>query len=260
VLPHVTYRNVVDAIAWLTKAFGFTECYRYGEPGGPVSGAQMQIARAWIMLKQARGGSASPVQLGYETQSLTLFLDDIEAHFERSKASGVKFVEDLHETVYGELQYAAEDLDGHHWLFSRHARDVNPEEFGATVFRIRNRLEVLPRPRFCYLEIPAVDVHRSAAFYETVFGWNIRHRDTPRPSFDDATGDISGAWVADRPISRQPGLLPYIWVDGIDATLARVCANGGDVVQASHHDSPGSTCLIATFRDPDGNLIGLYEE
>jgi hypothetical protein len=44
-------------------------------------------------------------------------------------------VEDLHETVYGELQYAAWDLDGHHWLFSRHAKDLSPEEWGATVER-----------------------------------------------------------------------------------------------------------------------------
>jgi uncharacterized glyoxalase superfamily protein PhnB len=29
-----------------------------------------------------------------------------------------------HETVYGERQYGAEDLEGHHWLFSRHARDA----------------------------------------------------------------------------------------------------------------------------------------
>jgi uncharacterized glyoxalase superfamily protein PhnB len=42
-------------------------------------------------------------------------------------------VEDLHETVYGELQYGAFDLDGHHWLFSRHARDLRPDEWGATV-------------------------------------------------------------------------------------------------------------------------------
>ena len=39
-------------------------------------------------------------------------------------------VEDLHETVYGELQYAAWDLDGHHWLFSRHARDLSPDQWG----------------------------------------------------------------------------------------------------------------------------------
>jgi len=130
VLPHVVYQNVVDAIEWLTRTFGFRECYRYGDP---VSGAQMQIGKAWIMLKRARDGSASPAQLGYGTQSLTVFLEDLEAHFERTKAEGARILEDLHETVYGELQYAVEDLDGHHWLFSRHARDVNPEEFGATL-------------------------------------------------------------------------------------------------------------------------------
>jgi hypothetical protein len=42
-------------------------------------------------------------------------------------------VEDLHETMYGERQYGARDLDGHHWLFSTHARDVSPVEWGATV-------------------------------------------------------------------------------------------------------------------------------
>jgi uncharacterized glyoxalase superfamily protein PhnB len=42
-------------------------------------------------------------------------------------------VEELNETFYGERQYGAEDLEGHHWLFSRHARDVSPDEWGATI-------------------------------------------------------------------------------------------------------------------------------
>jgi len=44
-----------------------------------------------------------------------------------------KIVEELHETVYGELQYGVKDLEGHHWLFSRHARDVSPDVWGATL-------------------------------------------------------------------------------------------------------------------------------
>jgi hypothetical protein len=36
VLPNITYQNVADALMWLTKAFGFPEHYRYGEPGGRV--------------------------------------------------------------------------------------------------------------------------------------------------------------------------------------------------------------------------------
>ena len=133
ILPHLTYRNVADALAWLTKAFGFVEHYRFGEPGGRVNGAQMHLGDAWIMLNSARPGSASPAQAGHQTQSLTVFVDDVDAHCERAKLTGAKIVEDLHETAYGERQYGVEDLEGHHWLFSRHASDVDPAEWGATV-------------------------------------------------------------------------------------------------------------------------------
>ena len=50
---------------------------------------------------------------------------------ERTKAAGGRIVEELQVTFYGERQYGVEDLDGHHWLFSQHARDVGPEEWGA---------------------------------------------------------------------------------------------------------------------------------
>jgi predicted enzyme related to lactoylglutathione lyase len=258
-LPHLVYQNVVVAIAWLIKTFGFTEYYRYGETGGPVNGAQMHLGNAWIMLQRERERRASPTRIGYGTQSLTIFVEDVEAHFQRAKAAGAEIVEELHETGYGELQYGAEDLDGHHWLFSRHARDVSPEEWGAKVAQATSRVALLPKPRLCYLEIPAVDVHAAAAFYEKVFGWNIRRRETDRPSFDDATGDMSGAWATGRKIARTPGLLPYIWVDSIDATLKLVATHGGVVVEEPHLDSPGG-CWIATLRDAAGNVIGLYQE
>jgi len=133
VLPHVVYQSVEAALAWLATTFGFIEHYRYGEPGGPVSGAQVHLGGAWIMLHSARPGSASPAQLGASTQSLTVFVDDVDARFERAKSAGARIVEELHETCYGERQYGVEDLGGHHWLFSQHARDVSPEEWGATV-------------------------------------------------------------------------------------------------------------------------------
>ena len=79
-----------------------------------------------------------------------------------------------------------------------------------------------------YLHIPAVDVHQSAAFYEQVFGWKIHGRDTGHPGFDDGTGHVSGAWVTDQAISREPGLLPYIYVDRIDDAIEQVEAQGGE--------------------------------
>jgi uncharacterized glyoxalase superfamily protein PhnB len=133
VLPHVYYQDVVAAIEWLSKTFGFIEHYRYGEPNGSVSGAQMRLADAWIMLKTAKPNSSSPAQLGYGTQSLTIFVNDVDAHYRKVKSSGARIVEQLNQTVYGELQYGVLDLDGHQWLFSQHAKDLSPDSWGAQI-------------------------------------------------------------------------------------------------------------------------------
>lgn len=130
VLPHVLYRNLDQAIAWLTCAFGLAEHYRYGDP---ISGAQLRAGSSWIMVKGLAAEARTPRELGYGTQSLTVFVDDVEAHCERARSAGAAILEEPHETVYGEFQYAAQDLDGHHWLFSRHARDLSPADWGATL-------------------------------------------------------------------------------------------------------------------------------
>ncbi|HEY2545198.1 MAG TPA: VOC family protein [Candidatus Acidoferrum sp.] len=136
VLPHVAYQELGRAIEWLGAAFGFREHYRYGAPNG----AQMLLGSACIMARQAGAGCASPAKLGYGTQSLTVFVEDVEGHYRRAKAAGAKILEEPHETEYGEFQYAAEDLDGHQWLFSRHAKDVSPEEWGATLAKDAGRV------------------------------------------------------------------------------------------------------------------------
>src|SRR5215471_1583255 len=103
VLPHVAYQNLGEAIAWLTKVFGFREYYRYGD--GP-RGGQMWAGKAAIQVNQAASGGKSPAQLGYGTQSLTVFIDTVDEHYARAKAAGARILEDPHETVYGEYQYA----------------------------------------------------------------------------------------------------------------------------------------------------------
>lgn len=128
VLPHISYQNLAEAIEWLTSAFGFKEHYRYGD--GP-SGGQMRAGDAAIQPEQAQAGHKSPAQLGYGTQSLTIIIDDVDAHYARAKSAGATILEEPHLTVYGEYQYAAKDLDGHHWLFSRHVTDRRPAEWGA---------------------------------------------------------------------------------------------------------------------------------
>lgn len=108
-----------------------------------------------------------------------------------------------------------------------------------------------------YLHIPAVDPKQSAVFYERVFGWTVDGHDTDRPSFRDGTGHVAGAWVTNQEPSRNAGLLPYIYVDTIDLTTELVQAHGGEIVESP---APEGNLLVATFRDPAGNLLGLWQE
>jgi predicted enzyme related to lactoylglutathione lyase len=87
--------------------------------------------------------------------------------------------------------------------------------------------------KICYIEMPARDAQTSADFYQRAFGWTIRTRGDGAIAFDDTTGEVSGAFVLGR-TPMAPGLMVYIMVD------------------------PGE--ITARFRDPGGNVIGLYQE
>lgn len=254
IVPSLIYDDVDQAVAWLCDVFGFTERLRAAGPDGKSGHAQLAIGMGGVLLGVTREGARPP------SKSIMINVADVEEHYERARQRGARIVQPPTTYPFGERQYTAEDPAGHRWTFSQSVADAKPEEWGATIAHIESPLALLPRPRVCYLEIPAIDVHQSAAFYEKVFGWNIRNRDTNRPSFDDATGYVSGAWVIGRTISREAGLLPYIWVDGMNNVLERVTANGGEVVEAPHMDSPDGGAWIATVRDPAGNLVGLYQE
>lgn len=111
--------------------------------------------------------------------------------------------------------------------------------------------------KICYLEIPTVAIPRSVAFYQAVFGWKTRTRGDGAIAFDDGV-EVSGSWVTGRPVSpAPPGLLLYIMVDDISATLDTIVAKGGRIVQPMGADAPE---LTARFADPDGNVLGLYQE
>jgi uncharacterized protein len=111
--------------------------------------------------------------------------------------------------------------------------------------------------KICYVEIPAIDVSRPIAFYEAVFRWQIRPRDDGSAAFDDGVGQVSGRWVTGRPTSAQPGLLIYIMVDSVATTIEGIIAHGGEIVQPVGADAPEIT---VRFRDPAGNVLGLYQE
>lgn len=104
-----------------------------------------------------------------------------------------------------------------------------------------------------YLQIPAVDLLASARFYARVFGWKLEQG---HPSFE-APGFLFGQWVTDRPVARDGGPLLWIAVRNIEHGLREIAAAGGTALEGPSPDGPR---LIATFRDPAGNVVGIVQE
>lgn len=111
--------------------------------------------------------------------------------------------------------------------------------------------------KICYIEMPATDPALSAEFYKKVFGWNIRKRGDGSIAFDDTVNEVSGTWVNGRPPQGNPGLMVYIMVDSVAATIDAIVANGGEIVQPIGGDAPEIT---ARFRDTGGNVIGIFQQ
>jgi predicted enzyme related to lactoylglutathione lyase len=106
-----------------------------------------------------------------------------------------------------------------------------------------------------FIEIPAVDVILSASFYKKVFGWQIRERSDGRIIFEDSVNEISGTWVLGRPVTADTGVLIYILVKNLPATVRAISVNGGKIVPTAIEDP-----LTARFTDPAGNVFGLSQE
>jgi predicted enzyme related to lactoylglutathione lyase len=114
---------------------------------------------------------------------------------------------------------------------------------------------VFRRAGISYMRIPAKDPPASAAFYRDVFGWTV---DTMRanPSFEDGGGQVIGHFIPDAAVSGEAGVRPYVYVDSVDETLELVSARGGAPVEAPYAEGD---LRVATFRDPAGNVIGLWQ-
>ena len=111
--------------------------------------------------------------------------------------------------------------------------------------------------KICYIEIPASDIAESAQFYQQVFGWHTRQRSDGSIAFDDTVGEVSGTWVLGTPPSSDHGLIVSIMVADAATTIEAIIASGGTIVQSVN---PYEHEVYALFRDPAGNVLGIYQQ
>jgi predicted enzyme related to lactoylglutathione lyase len=136
------------------------------------------------------------------------------------------------------------------------ARDRASTDNGVVGSGAEEESRVFRRGGISYLRVPAEDPRRSAAFYEGVFGWNV-DADRDDPSFEDGSGHVIGHFMRDVPVAGEAGVLPYVFVERVDETLERVVAEGGEIVTPPY---PEGDLWVATFRDPAGNVIGVWQQ
>ncbi len=132
IYPMVAYEDTAAAIAWLTKAFGFTERgQRYVNDDGTIGHAEVDVGGATVMLATPNREYRSPkshrescadaarwLDNPWVVDGLLVLVDDLDAHHAQAVAAGANVIRPLEEGPDGRL-YTAEDLEGHRWMFQQ---------------------------------------------------------------------------------------------------------------------------------------------
>jgi uncharacterized glyoxalase superfamily protein PhnB len=248
VIPELTYDDVTEAIEWLCEKFGFVERWRAGDHR-----AQLSIGNGTVAITEPRTSNVRP-----GPRDIMVRVQDAAGHCERARARGATILREPRDFPYGERQYTAEDLGGHHWTFSQSIADVAPEEWGGTT---GPALHASHSPVISVMLI-VPDAEAAIAWYYDALGAEVRWN----------LGGVAGLHIAGAPFflhQINPGnpsetspdragatsTRIELFVDDPDAVLERALAAGatlGSPIE-DHHHFDGIVHRQGGFRDPFGH-------
>ena len=130
VTPYLIVKGAAEAIEFYKRAFGATELLRMADPHGRVGHAEIKIGDSVIMLADEHPamGYRGPRSLGGSSVSILLYLEDVNAVFERALEAGAKAQRPVANQFYGDRTGTLEDPFGQVWTVATHVEDVPPEE------------------------------------------------------------------------------------------------------------------------------------
>jgi len=130
ITPYLSVKGAADAIEFYKKAFGAIEMMRLPNPDGTLGHAEIKIGNALVMLADEYPdyGNLSPKTLGGSSVRLHMYVEDVDAFFEKAVAAGAKVLIPVADQFYGDRSGRLEDPFGHVWLVSTHVEDVSPDE------------------------------------------------------------------------------------------------------------------------------------
>ena len=128
--PYLIIKGAAAALEFYKKAFGATELLRMPKPDGRVGHAEIRIGDSIIMLADEfpEIGARSPESYGGSPVTLMLYVEDVDAVFNRAVAAGAKVDRPVANQFYGDRTGGIIDPFGHKWYLATHVEDVSPEE------------------------------------------------------------------------------------------------------------------------------------
>lgn len=128
ITPYLLYVDLAGAVDWVVETCGFIEKYRLNGPDGSPMHAEVEYLDGLVMMGAPGDGYRNPAQLGGVTQSVHVYVDDVDDHYAHARHHGAHVVREIADQFYGDRTYAVQDPEGHEWVFSQHVRDVAIED------------------------------------------------------------------------------------------------------------------------------------
>lgn len=116
IFPVLCYRDAPAAIEFLASAFGFEHLRTIHSDDGLVQHAELRFGPGVVMV-----GSRSERS---KKEDVSVYVEDVDTHFERAKAAGAEIIREPEDTEYGARIYAARDSEGHTWVFGTYRPEL----------------------------------------------------------------------------------------------------------------------------------------
>jgi PhnB protein len=135
VTPYLIVEGAAQAIEFYTAVLGATERMRMPGPGGSIGHAELQLGNSVIMLSDEfpEMGQRGPRSVGGTPVTISVYVEDVDAVFDRAVAGGATALRPVENQFYGDRSGQFEDPFGHRWNVASHVEDVPPEEMARRV-------------------------------------------------------------------------------------------------------------------------------
>ena len=137
----IFYEDGATAIDWLCRVFGFTVRLKVEDDAGGIVHSELDFGTDGMVMVGStnvdphgnKPFAKSPRQIdGGNTQSLCVFVDDVDVHCQAAEAAGARITvrpqtHDYGDDYWADRTYQAEDLEGHRWWFIQRVRGPGAE-------------------------------------------------------------------------------------------------------------------------------------